>query len=822
MGVLPLTAETGCEVIRPNTLLRVVKKQSTSSASAAKLPAAVTVNRGIEHVIESELRLGLPAAALLLAFQALYDAATLGSRADDLVTLTLASAVLCAVSWLIIRVRFLVIPRRIIAAIVVSSAVGLQITHYAYTGSLGYALATGLVNIAAGYLMIWPSWAVGLSVCSSIAWISVTYQFDAPPEGILAFAASLVPFLSMAPYISKAREASVTNHSMSESERLSQAERAIRRNRQLEARLELIQGAGDGHWFWDLKTDKCQFSQQWAAMLDFAAEEISGTPDAWFNRIHPHYLPQVKEDLSAHLYGRTPRFQSQYRIQKRDGSYIWALSRGTALRDKDGNPIAIAGLQTDVTHLVVAEKQILDDAFQDRLTGLANRKAFMVRLERALEAARNGGSLFAVIFMDLDRFKIINDTHGHMVGDQLLASTAARLRACLREKRGDILARFGGDEFVALLEDLREPENAITVASRFQMSLRPPVQIGQHELTTGVSVGIAFSNTGVERAEDMLRNADTAMYRAKAARNGEISVFNNRMHEEAIRSYSLESDLSKALGRGEFFLHYQPVLTLSTGRIVGAEALIRWQRTPEQVVSPAEFIPLAEEHGFIEAIGEWALREACLQTLAWQKAGYPSIRMAVNLSAKQLQLKNFPDTVERVLAETNLSPSFLDLDLTETALMMNLEEASKLINRLRQLGVSIAIDDFGTGYSSLGYLRTLSFNSLKIDRSFVADLTIDAKARAVAEGLIDLAHRLRLKVTAEGVETPEQLAYLSRSGCDYFQGYLASKPVAPERFEQLLRGGGQLSALAKVLQGAPSAKLAANRGAAVGALTANR
>ena len=229
----------------------------------------------------------------------------------------------------------------------------------------------------------------------------------------------------------------------------------------------------------------------------------------------------------------------------------------------------------------------------------------MVRLERALEAARNGGSLFAVIFMDLDRFKIINDTHGHMVGDQLLASTAARLRTCLREKRGDILARFGGDEFVALLEDLRDPENAIAVATRFQRSLRAPVQIGKHELSTGVSVGIAFSNTGVERAEDMLRNADTAMYSAKALRNGEISIFNNEMHEKAIRSYSLESDLAKALGRGEFFLNYQPILTLSTGRVVAAEALIRWQRTPEQVVGPAEFIPLAEEHGFIEAIGDF-------------------------------------------------------------------------------------------------------------------------------------------------------------------------------------------------------------------------
>lgn len=764
--------------------------------------------RRIDHVVSTELRLGLPAAALLLAFQAFYDAVVLGPRGTELVKFTLASALLCVCAWFIVRTTAFTFPRRVLAAIVITSVVGLQIAHYAYTGSLGYSLATGFVHLGAGYLMIWPRWGIALSAASSIAWLAVTLQFDAPPEGMVALAAALVPFLCTAPYIAMVRIADVSNDSLTEAELAEQSENAIRRNQHLEARLQLIQGAGDGHWFWDLKTDDCIFSEQWAEMLDFKMDEIPGRLDAWFGRIHPHYLPQVKEDLSAHLYGQTPRFQSQYRIQKRDGSYIWALSRGTASRDADGNPVAMAGLQTDVTHLIVAEKQILDDAFQDRLTGLANRKAFMVRLERALEESQNGGSLFAVIFMDLDRFKIINDTHGHMVGDQLLASTAARLRACLREKRGDILARFGGDEFVVLLEELREPENAIHIAERFQRALRPPVQIGEHELSTGVSIGIAFSNTGVQRAEDLLRNADTAMYRAKARRNSEIMVFNNEMHEETVEAYSLESDLSKALDRGEFFLHYQPLLTLSTGRIIGAEALIRWQRTPDEVVGPAGFIPLAEENGSIEAIGEWALREACRQTLAWQHAGHPSIRIAVNLSAKQLQLKHFPDTVERILNETGLSPSYLDLELTETALMLNLEEASELIDRLRRLGVSISIDDFGTGYSSLGYLRTLSFNSLKIDRSFVADLTVDAKARAVAEGLIDLAHKLRLKVTAEGVETPEQLSYLARSGCDYFQGFLASRPVDPARFETLLRGDAQISKIARALQAVPTAKAA--------------
>jgi diguanylate cyclase (GGDEF)-like protein/PAS domain S-box-containing protein len=547
-----------------------------------------------------------------------------------------------------------------------------------------------------------------------------------------------------------------------------------------------IHAATDGHWYWDLSVDKCYFSPGWAAMLGLEPEEVGDRPDEFFNRIHAHYLPQVKEDLSAHIYGKLPRLQCQFRMQRRDGNYIWALLRGAVERDQADNPIVVSGSLVDVTHLIQAEKSLLDDAFQDRLTGLPNRKAFMIRLKRAVDQMHHEPTLFAVIFFDLDRFKIINDSYGHLIGDQLLAAAASRLRACLRQRTGDIIARFGGDEFVALLEDIRTAEDALVIANRFRHALRSPFKIGAHEILTGGSIGIAFSHSRIDQPEDLLRHADTAMYRAKAQGKGEIQVFNAEMHAEATRAYSLENDLGRALSRDEFFLEYQPVISVESGDIVGAEALVRWQRSTDEVISPGEFIALAEETGNIETIGEWVLRQAVEQNARWQRLGLPPIRIAVNVSAKQLRSSDFPALVVKVLEESRLQAPWLELELTETALMANLDEAATAIESLRKAGIRISIDDFGTGYSSLGYLRRFSFTSLKMDRSFVADLTANAKSLAVAQGLISLAHNLQLKVTAEGVETQAQLEVLRQHACDQFQGYLSSRPVRAEVFRDLL------------------------------------
>lgn len=676
-----------------------------------------------------------------------------------------------------------------VATAMIAFTFAVEIIHLWLLGDIWFTMPFLGAQYAAGLLLwraavIWP-----LLVGSSIAWFAVIAQQYSPLQWS-PLALAVVVICWKASGIARMRTSEI--HSRLEADRVEakrqrteDAERAARDERERCER-HAISAAVDGHWYWNLATDKCYFSDGWVAMLGLDEDEVGDTPDEFFNRIHAHYLPQVKEDLSAHIYGKLPHLQCQFRMQSRDGTYIWALLRGAVERDEEETPIAVSGSLVDVTHLVQAEKNMIDDAFQDRLTGLPNRKGLTIRLKRAVDQMKRTPSLFAVIFLDLDRFKIINDSHGHLVGDQLLAAAASRLRGCLRQRTGDILARFGGDEFVALLEDLRTAEDALVIAARFQKALRQPFKIGAHEILSGGSIGIAFNNTKIESADDLLRNADTAMYKAKAQGKGNLQVFNSQMHEEAARAYSLENDLGHALSKGEFFLEYQPVVSMAACEIVGAEALLRWQRSPNELVSPGEFIALAEETGDIETIGEWVLREAIEQNSQWQRLGLPPIRLSVNISAKQLRSNDFPRRVVEMLESSRLDASWLDLELTETALMANLEDAASAITALREAGIGVSIDDFGTGYSSLGYLRRFSFNCLKMDRSFVADVTADTKSLAVAQGLIALAHNLRLHVTAEGVETQEQLNILRQHGCDQFQGYLASRSLGADSFKELL------------------------------------
>ncbi len=772
---------------------------TSSSASDVVAASWVDVNVGLARGLGETLKRLLPTLAGAFGLQALYVVTSYpdSSLVAELVFLNGLSA---AVAWLGSREAkkgAIAITVENVAAALIALTVAVEVLHVWLLGEIGFTLALVAAQLAAGFLIsrsvvLWP-----LLIGSSAAWFFVVIGQQPLARWIpLAFAVVLTCRWSIR--ISSSRIAEALAHSDGEQltaeqrrqRDLEEIDRVERRERERHA----IRSAGDGHWYWDLLEDKFQFSSGWAELLGFEEGEIGDTPDEFFDRIHAHYLPQVKEDLSAHIYGKLPRLQCQFRMQHRDGSYIWALLRGAVERDQDDNAIVVSGSLVDVTHLVQTEKTIIDDAFQDRLTGLPNRKALTVRLKRAVDQMRREPTLFAVIFLDLDRFKIINDSHGHLVGDQLLAAAASRVRACLRLRTGDILARFGGDEFVALLEDLRTAEDAIVIASRFQKALQKPFQIGSHEIVSGGSIGIAFNNTEIKTAEDLLSNADTAMYKAKARGKGELQVFNSEMHKEATRAYALENDLGLALSRNEFFLEYQPVVSMASCEIVGAEALVRWQRSPNEVVSPGEFIALAEETGNIEMIGEWVLREAVEQNARWQKLGLAPIRVAVNVSAKQLRSRDFPKMVVEILAASQLDPSWLELELTETALMANLDEAAATIEVLQNAGIRISIDDFGTGYSSLGYLRRFSFNCLKMDRSFVADLTEDPKSLAVAQGLVSLAHNLLLKVTAEGVETQEQLNVLRHYGCDQFQGFLASRPQRAAEFAELL-GNGPYTAL---------------------------
>jgi diguanylate cyclase (GGDEF)-like protein/PAS domain S-box-containing protein len=556
-----------------------------------------------------------------------------------------------------------------------------------------------------------------------------------------------------------------------------------------------VEGTLDGLWYWELQADVFHFSPAWATLLGFQPGELASHPDEWMNRVHPGYLARLQAELAAHLYGNKSQFRNEHRIRRKDGVYVWVLARGTVMRNAAGEPIVLAGSHCDITPIIEAEKRLLTDAFSDALTGLPNRSFLLGHLQRAVEEKCSRGSaapLFAVLFLDLDRFKFVNDTMGHDVGDQLLKAVAARLKNCGRPD--DVVARFGGDEFVLLLRNLRDPEEAVHVGTRILKALSTPFQLGERTVQSGGSVGIALSRESFSQCDEILRFGDIAMYQAKSLRDGQVKLFHPAMLENSNAQAMLRNDLENALKHEQMVLHYQPFIHMASGKIVGAEALIRWQRSPGELLYPVDFLPLAEKAGLIQEMGEWALRTACAQNSAWQRAGVSPIRMAVNLSASQLQQRDLPRFVQRVLAETGLKPEWLELELTESVLMRCMDVAPATLKSLSESGIRASIDDFGSGHASLNFLRQIQFHTMKMDRSFVSEITTDAKAAAVARGLIALAHSLDLSVVAAGVEKDDQLQFLSGERCDRVQGYLTGRPMPGDEMLALLRSGRSLIA----------------------------
>ena len=490
------------------------------------------------------------------------------------------------------------------------------------------------------------------------------------------------------------------------------------------------------------------------------------------------FLRRVIED------GVVTDFESQ--VYRRDRSIIWVSENVRAVKNEQGEVLFFEGTIEDITKRKLQEAVAQFQATHDALTGLLNRSAISAKLETALKN-RPPDRYVAILYIDVDQFKYVNDSLGHHVGDQFLRIVASRLCTCLRNF--DSVARQGGDEFIILLEDLTSREEAVQIAQNILTSVAQPWRISEYEydIHATCSIGISIAPSDARDVDTMLRHADAAMFRAKALGRNNYRHFTVNLNNDGFDRLEWITRMRNALAHGEFLLHYQPKIEVLSGRVVGAEALLRWRTADGTLISPGEFIPLAEEIGLIVPIGEWVLAEACRTNRAWQNAGYRPIPVSVNISAIQLERDDLVSKVVQVLEETGLTARYLELEITESALMSDVDQSINTLNHLRELGVQIAIDDFGTGYSSLGHLKRFAVNTLKVDQSFIRNITNDRGNAGIVQAVISLAHTLGLTVVAEGVETPEEYRHLSARGCDLIQGYYTGRPVPADQLVTQLR-----------------------------------
>jgi diguanylate cyclase (GGDEF)-like protein/PAS domain S-box-containing protein len=516
-------------------------------------------------------------------------------------------------------------------------------------------------------------------------------------------------------------------------------------------------------------------------MLDFFAD-----PHLWLKVIHPEDRGRLKNITQTLL--STGSFNEEYQILRLDQEVRWVCNQGHYVYDRDGKLLRIDGIVRDITAQKKAQQQLVHDALHDSLTNLPNRPLFMERVRQAINhSKRNPKYLFAVMFIDLDRFKMINDSLGHIVGDQFLQSIAKLLASCLRG--GDTVARLGGDEFTILVNDMKEPNEAMMIAERILNKFLHPIEIGDQSIFGSVSIGIVINNREYETSDNLLRDADIAMYRAKSLGKGRYTIFDKEMYEQNLKTIQLDNDLRYALERQEFELYYQPIVHLSSEKLAGFEALIRWHHPERGLVSPIEFIPIAEETGAIIAIGDWVLNQACQQISIWQSQFLEakSLKMSINLTCQQIREKNLVEKLDRVLATTGIDGSTIRLEITESSMMDQGEETIAKLEELRARNIQLSIDDFGQGYSSLSYLHRFPVNTLKIDRTFVELMSSGGQNLEIIRTIILLAHTLNMSVVAEGVETHEQMSTLRQLGCEYAQGYFFSRPIIAADAEKVIK-----------------------------------
>jgi diguanylate cyclase (GGDEF)-like protein/PAS domain S-box-containing protein len=573
--------------------------------------------------------------------------------------------------------------------------------------------------------------------------------------------------------------------------------RAYQRERDLveeirasEERYALAAGAAnDGLWDWDVAAGTVFYSSRWKAMLGYSDNEVGSTPAEWFSRVHPDDRVTLEELVAARLRGEAVTLECEHRVRAKDGSYHWALCRAVAVPGLGRRATRIVGSLTDVTERKELEDRLRQAALYDPLTGLPNRSLFLDRMAQAIgRAKRLPGYEFSVLFLDLDDFKVVNDSLGHVAGDLLLVKVAERVTGYLREN--DTAVRFGGDEFAVLLDNIADVGTVRDIVQRLQERLSAPYDIEGHDVVVRATVGIATSTIGYESPEDMIRDADTAMYRAKGTERGSHVYFDTSMHDGAVSRLRTEQELRQAIDNRGLELHFQPIVRLGTREVVAAEALVRWPHPERGCVPPSGFLSLAEETGLIVPLGRWVLEEACLHARAWRESAYVSdgFRVSVNLSNREFWHGDLLPTVEGALGAAGADPSLLAIELTEGVIMHNSELARGMLKQLRDLGIQLYLDDFGTGYSSLDALHRFRIDALKIDQSFVARMVPDRRSRELVRTIVMMGRNLGINVIAEGIEEPEQEREVRGLGCHYGQGYLFMKPAPAAVLAELLRG----------------------------------
>lgn len=548
-----------------------------------------------------------------------------------------------------------------------------------------------------------------------------------------------------------------------------------------------------GGWLWHVDEDRCERSKICLDLWGDTPGSLHEVPFGLLSRVLSPDRQHLREAMERAREGEA--YQMSFRVQRDEETVVTLYEQALPVRDEFGRVVRIEGVTQDVTEREQAQRRIRFLAYHDSLTGLANRQMFREMLDHTLARSQRTGSRCALLYLDLDRLKRINDSYGHTLGDQILREVASRLTASIRSAdlvahddslHEEVVARLGGDEFTVLLTDLSRAEDAARVAARICAELGQPLQLAHVELVVTASIGIAiFPDNGAD-PETLLRHADMAMYAAKQRGRNTYEFFTEAMQQQAVERLSLEQDLARALESGQFSLHYQPQVDAGSGRIVSAEALLRWEHPERGMVSPVQFIPVAEETGLIVALGEWVVLTACRQMAEWRQAGLPVVPVAVNLSAHNFRSDSLLTSIAHALESTGLPSSYLHVELTESAVMQEPAAAMKTLGALKAIGLKLSIDDFGTGYSSLSTLKQFPIDLLKIDRSFVRDLPEDGSSASIVEAILALANALGLGVVAEGVETAAQRDFLCSRRCGLMQGYLFSKPLPADGFARLL------------------------------------